>query len=635
MPLPFHFTPPPPAEVNTLADFIACSVLSNENRTEAVTFCQRVFERTKNPYSLEDLIRDAFAAKRLEVLKKILPALSDNKTLEVYKYEIEALLALANGNEDKFYEYAKRALAKGTENPTILLNVYRLAVEKKDYNTIVAVLKRLHELFPYNDKITDLLLKLLPPQEKLELLEKLVRENPSPTYYTLLVKMLIEKGDLKEAEKYLKAALRRYPSDKNLKKLYIETEVQLGKVDEAKEAAHRWGMVSTYYLSLVDYYADNGNYKGLKSLIDKTLKEEPGNRQLMEKLLLYSIAFGFSPEEIEKLGNVYLKLVEQDFKTCLSEGNNGNKTCKVDRTTQTYILWALLNGVPIPERYLKELVFQNRSGDAENLLLKALISIKEHNTGKALSLLRQVDPQKLTPYWKRVYDALSLYTEVLTKHSLSEEIFKNPQAVLNAVDVLYNLDRDFARKALLQYVNTSPSLDRYRNAFQIAYSHGDIPFIVELFKSALKRYPTNPWVLNTYAYTLLMTEGKKAVSEACPLLEKAVKEAPKDPSILDSLGWCYYLKGELRKADLYLKKALKLSEGNPPVILYHYAKVLQSEGKPCEALEYAKRALEALENTPSEPEKGITKKVKTLIEELKVCTKEEKHSLLPYSKSIL
>ena len=81
-----------------------------------------------------------------------------------------------------------------------------------------------------------------------------------------------------------------------------------------------------------------------------------------------------------------------------------------------------------------------------------------------------------------------------------------------------------------------------------------------LFEKALSLDSENPIYQNYTGYTLL--EQNKDIQRAFDLIQKAVAKMPNDGSILDSLGWAYYLMGDYEKALPILEQAVTLLAGN-------------------------------------------------------------------------
>ena len=78
------------------------------------------------------------------------------------------------------------------------------------------------------------------------------------------------------------------------------------------------------------------------------------------------------------------------------------------------------------------------------------------------------------------------------------------------------------------------------------------------------------------------------VDEAKNYIEQAYALNKDDPAILDSLGWIYFLSGDLNRAELYLRQAAaKLEDAE---ILSHLAEVLWHKGSKDEARVMLQRA---------------------------------------------
>ncbi len=67
------------------------------------------------------------------------------------------------------------------------------------------------------------------------------------------------------------------------------------------------------------------------------------------------------------------------------------------------------------------------------------------------------------------------------------------------------------------------------------------------------------------------------LDEALALIQQALKIAPDDHYMLDSLGWVYYRMGELATAEKYLQKAYQIQ--TDPEIAAHLGEVLWQQGK--------------------------------------------------------
>ncbi len=102
---------------------------------------------------------------------------------------------------------------------------------------------------------------------------------------------------------------------------------------------------------------------------------------------------------------------------------------------------------------------------------------------------------------------------------------------------------------------------------------------VDEAESRLKRLvelkPDDAQALNALGYTIV--DRTPRTDEGLALIEKAHKLSPRDPFILDSLGWAFYRMGKLDEAERYLRQAL---EGRPDAeIAAHLGEVLWRKGE--------------------------------------------------------
>ena len=71
------------------------------------------------------------------------------------------------------------------------------------------------------------------------------------------------------------------------------------------------------------------------------------------------------------------------------------------------------------------------------------------------------------------------------------------------------------------------------------------------YRSVLELIPGDAGALNALGYAL--TNNTERFSEAAELLEKAIAKDPRNPAIIDSLGWVYFKLGKNRQAEVLLK----------------------------------------------------------------------------------
>ncbi len=109
------------------------------------------------------------------------------------------------------------------------------------------------------------------------------------------------------------------------------------------------------------------------------------------------------------------------------------------------------------------------------------------------------------------------------------------------------------------------------------------------YDTLLQRDSLNPTYLNNSGY--LMLQLGEDLERAGERIRKALQLQPDVPSYLDSMGWYYFLKGDLTRAKKYLEQALDLGGGDDPEILEHLGDLYWRMDEPERAKNAWRRAL--------------------------------------------
>ncbi|HQY47085.1 MAG TPA: tetratricopeptide repeat protein [Usitatibacteraceae bacterium] len=138
------------------------------------------------------------------------------------------------------------------------------------------------------------------------------------------------------------------------------------------------------------------------------------------------------------------------------------------------------------------------------------------------------------------------------------------------------------------------AVERFPDSFELLYDRAMAAERVDkldVLEADLRRVialkPDYAHAYNALGYTL--ADRTNRLDEAWELINKAVKLAPDDPFILDSLGWVQYRRGELGEALKSLESAYKARPD--PEIAAHLGEVLWKMGRRDEAAKVWKSAL--------------------------------------------
>ncbi len=107
-----------------------------------------------------------------------------------------------------------------------------------------------------------------------------------------------------------------------------------------------------------------------------------------------------------------------------------------------------------------------------------------------------------------------------------------------------------------------------------------VDIVIRDLTYVVSQNPNDAGALNALGYTL--ADRTDRLEEALTLIQRALKLAPNDGAIIDSLGWVNFRLGNHEIALKYLKKAMEqLDDGE---VAAHYGEVLWAVGKTSEAI---------------------------------------------------
>ncbi|HIQ25440.1 MAG TPA: tetratricopeptide repeat protein [Persephonella sp.] len=540
--------------------------------------------RGDNPYFYYVMCKYAYlnqdlksAEELCEKAKKILP-----KNRQIYKELMN--IYLKQLKIEKFYKTIEEYLSKyNTEKDYFY--VVELLLKINSFDKASKYLKEALKKYP-----NDVKLKLLKVQwilrkgdtskESIEFLKKLLQETDKNQYlkerkdkiaYTL-ARIYILQRDLKTAIKILEAtpAYKSKEGYRILLELYKEIKDYQKAEKLLKEVLKKYPKNLDALNRLFQLYVDTNQYEKAKEVIDKILKLNPkGKDVLLKKFFLYL-----------KLGKV------NEFIKTLEELKDKYK----NNFEYHFILGMAYEEVKDYQNAIKhyEKAKQLRPENTEiyERLTTIYIQLKQYN--KAIKELKQAI--KLNPNDYQLYTALSQVYELKGNYQ-------------KVIQVLQEALKKFPNNPVLHYY-LAIAYDNLNNWEKTEYH----------LKKALELRPNFPDVLNYLGYSYIIRNIN--IDKGIELVKKALHFQPDHPAYLDSLAWGLFKKGKVEKALEYMIKVYKKMPDDP-VINYHYGRILEALGEKSKAKSVYEKALKLLEELDKEPEKGITKKIKERLKNLK------------------
>jgi tetratricopeptide (TPR) repeat protein len=112
------------------------------------------------------------------------------------------------------------------------------------------------------------------------------------------------------------------------------------------------------------------------------------------------------------------------------------------------------------------------------------------------------------------------------------------------------------------------------------HQQGNADQAATLYRQILQNQPNDVAVLNNLAY--LLAEDLNQPGEALPLAQRAAALAPRDPQVMDTLGWTLFRAGQKDQALVTLRRSVEIKRLAPNC--YHLAEVLLDRRERAEAL---------------------------------------------------
>lgn len=159
----------------------------------------------------------------------------------------------------------------------------------------------------------------------------------------------------------------------------------------------------------------------------------------------------------------------------------------------------------------------------------------------------------------------------------TEDRDQQAQVALTRGQILRDAGKfDAAYKALEAAARRFPGNPDVLYDFALAAEKvGKVDVMETTLREVIAQAPENHHAYNALGYSL--AERNVRLDEARQLIDKALKMAPDDPFIMDSMGWVEYRLGNLRQAEEMLRRAYALR--TDPEIGVHLAEVLWKTGK--------------------------------------------------------
>lgn len=263
------------------------------------------------------------------------------------------------------------------------------------------------------------------------------------------------------------------------------------------------------------------------------------------------------------------------------------------------ILSVQANDQKSAERYLSTYVevLQAKPNEQRDptqaLLILAQIAEQRKDNDAALRWLEKIEPAE--PQNAAYFNALLKRAQITARRGdlpgarklLDDFYAENDAEQVQIIQAKAQILRD-AKLSHQAFALLGSDLKRFPDNTDLLYDYamaaeeiGDLKNMERTLRRIIKLAPEKQHAYNALGYSL--AERKIRLREAQILIEKALKIAPEDPFIIDSMGWVQFRQGKLKEAEELLTRAYGIRAD--PEIAMHLGEVLWARGRKSEALQ--------------------------------------------------
>lgn len=269
-----------------------------------------------------------------------------------------------------------------------------------------------------------------------------------------------------------------------------------------------------------------------------------------------------------------------------------------------------LNDLNSAETELKQSLSKGKKDQDTVLFYLGQLSEAKNSDDEAIAYYRQikdgdflVPAQIRTAYLLGKQGHLAEARRVLHEVQPADDQQRAKLAMIEAQLLREASQFDEAYRVLNQALEKQPDeIDLLYDTAMMADKIGKPDVFEQLMRKLIRIKPDYAQAYNALGYGML--ERNERIPEAVQLVEKALQLAPNDPSIMDSVGWGYYLSGKLDDSVKMLRRAYA-GDANPEIAA-HLGEALWMRGDKVEAKKIWQDSLK--DNPDNAPLKAVIRK---------------------------
>ncbi len=452
-------------------------------------------------------------------------------------------------------------------------------------------------------------------EQSLFYIKKAVNINPKNESYLLIKAEVLQKqGQYTEASNVYEILITKKPEKIVYYEGFYMCNIFSSNFAKAitilNKIEKRFGLTDDLKLKKIDLYIELGRITTAEQEIDRLLLENPNSLLFLNKQIDIFLIKGESEKAKKRLIKL-LKKEKENTKALMLLAEIYNKEKKQEDFLKIFkkIISSKEIVIQTKIKYVLDYIYENQEFLNNEKLISFIINeltvnypendlvyIVSADLIKKRSSIANTKDSSLVYYLKAIEinkEKDMVWEEVIIQYYSLEEFIKMEEWSIKAKEIFPFHPEFFLYESIAKY-----NLKKYEEAIVVLIEGKD--FIIEndfllarfysllgdiyhdikndtksdfYYEKSILKDSTNIYLLNNYSYYLSLRSFN--LERALFLINKAVKEAPNNPSFLDTYAWVLFKMNKSQESLTYITKALSFDKNNP-TLLDHYGDILCS-----------------------------------------------------------
>lgn len=555
----------------------------------------------------------------------VLPVLAKDENISTRKevteasrkgdyFFMEGLRQLALNKNQEALDLFIKSLDYNPKNPAVYMEMSSILMQNNHYKDAIGFLEIACQLdstnYWHNIALADLYGKLGLYPQALDVYERLHRNFPNRENVLYMLALLYaQKQDyiksLQTWEKLENIIGQNEIVDGEKNKIYERICTSMKKESDLEQLVADYPNNAYFILALTNSYMNNNEYKKAEKLLQKSVKINPQE----EELLLGQVEFYVETGNEKKSNSLFLSIfrnkeISMGLKERLYEQyiEEQDTSKSVNLIKDIYeILSEEYPNEAFPETLYGSYLYFIRDKENAALHFRESIAMDKNQPLLWVYLIEIANEKEdKAESYRLIEEANILFSEEPEFHFYRTAMLIEEKRYDEALKELeeaeaYMDDRNPAFKSMV-----------YSTIADLKYRKKEVESALLYYDKAVKENPKNYLALNNYSYTL--AEENRDIDKAEKMILEVLTVVKNESYVLDTYAWVLFRQGNYSLAEMFIVKALSVSNYVNYEEVEHYGDILIKKGSVEKAIEMWKKSIE-LGNPSEKIKEKISKKM--------------------------